>query len=114
MKIIQQLKRQVIGSIKTRIAPHLWRSQYEGTMVFVFPQTTRSETRNMGRVFNEDLTCLQGFYSDGTIDAHGGGCMCTPFEAYCLEDLLKIEKWLARNLARELLRREQLRKDINR
>jgi hypothetical protein len=103
MKIIQQLKSQVIRSLKERLAPHLWLSGYQGTMVFSFVQTTRQEHRSMGkRAFNQELTVLQGFYSDGTFDAVGGGMMCTPFESYCIEDLLLIEKWMARNLQKEV------------
>jgi hypothetical protein len=103
MKLLSSLKRVVIRNIKRKIKPHLWKSGYEGTMVFAFVQTTRQQHRSMGkRAFNQDLTVLQGFYSDGTIDAWGGGMMCTPFESYCLEDLLLIEKWLSRNLKKEV------------
>lgn len=108
MKVISQLKRQVASHIREIIAPHLWRSQYEGTMVFRFAYLDRANrdhgTRSMGRVFDQDLKHLQGFYTDGTIDAVGHGCACKPFEAYCVEDLLAIERWLNRNFVKELTR----------
>jgi len=109
MKSIQTLKRQVIRNIKTMIAPHVWSSGYlkddkTYMKIFAFADVNGSDTRSMGKVFNEDLSCLQGFHLEGTIDAFGGGCMCAPFSSYCLEDLLAIEKWLVHNLAKEVTR----------
>ncbi len=106
MKLIADLKRQVIRSVRRTIAPHLWPSGYvPRTMIFAFVRPAKRWTevnRSMGKVFNQELTVLQGFYSHGTIDAVGGGMMCTPFESYCLEDLLAIEKWLGKNFAKEI------------
>lgn len=108
MKVIADIKRQVIKNLKGMLAPHVWQSGYEGTMVFAFAPldiaNRERNTRSMGSVFNTDLKYCQGFYSDGIIDAVGGGCACYPFESFCLEDLLTIEKWMNKNFARELQR----------
>lgn len=109
MKVIKDIKRQVIKNLKTILAPHLWRSGYQGTMIFAFAPldlaNRERNTRSMGQgVFNRDLTCCQGFYSDGVIDAYAGGCACYPFEQFCVEDLLAIEKWMNNNFAKELER----------
>lgn len=110
-KLQQDLKRQVIRSLKRILAPHVWKSGYEGTMLFCFAKVNGKDTRSMGKVFDEDLTCLQGFYDGGCIDAFGGGCMCSPFESYCLEDLLAIERWLNKNFAKEIPRAMKANED---
>ncbi len=76
-------------------------------MVFAFAPIGIRDTRSMGRVFNRDLTVLQGFYDDGTIDAMGGGMICTDFRSYCTEDLIAIEKWLRFNLWTEVKRKKK-------
>lgn len=111
--MLKQLRGQITRSIKAIITPHLWKSQYEGTMVFAFSPLDISNrernTRSMGKVFNRDLKVCQGFYSDGIIDALGHGCACYPFESFCLEDLMEIEKWLVKNFQKELTRRKKYR-----
>lgn len=68
------------------------------------------KNRSMGSgVFNRDLTCCQGFYTEGVIDAVGGGCACYPFESFCLEDLLTIETWVTKNFHKEVDRHKKLR-----
>ena len=104
MKMLNNIRRQVIKNLKAMLAPHVWRSGYQGTTIFAFAKVNGSDTRSMGKVYNEDLTCLQGFYSDGTFDAVGGGMMCSPFESYCLEDLLAIESWMNKNFSKEIPR----------
>jgi hypothetical protein len=111
MNVIKDLKRQVIKSIKAKVTPHMWNSGYlddtqekKYMRIFSFADVHGSGNRSMGRVFNGELTCLQGFYEHGTIDACGGGCACVPFEGYCLEDLLAIEKWLDKNMDKEVPR----------
>jgi hypothetical protein len=108
---LKDLKRQVIRNIQRIVTPHMWNSGYlddtpekKYMRIFAFGEVNGSDTRSMGRVFNEDLTCLQGFYEHGTIDAVGGGCACTPFACYCLEDLLAIEQWLCNHFGIEIER----------
>ena len=75
------LKRQVICHIRQMIKPHVWRSGYlnddgSALKIFCFANVNGSNTRNMGSVFDGELTVLQGFYENGTIDTCGGGCGC--------------------------------------
>ncbi len=113
-KSLTTLKRQVIRNIKRVVTPHMWNSGYlENTQekrymkLFSFGDHAGRDHRSMGKVFNEELTVLQGFYEGGTIDAFGGGCACTPFEGYCLEDLLAIERWLCKNFDSEIARAKE-------
>lgn len=109
MKVISNLKRQIIKNLKGLVTPHVWQSGYVGVKLFTFAPISGRDTRSMGRVFNQDLTCCQGFYTEGIIDAVGGGCACYPFESFCLEDLIAIERWVSKNLQKEVIRTKQYR-----
>jgi len=110
MKLISQLKRQVIRGLERMIQPYLWECSYGHTengkwiplKIFAFAPVNGRNTRSMGKTFDEDLTLLDGFFEHGTTDAFGGGCGCKDFRHYCLEDLLAIERWLMKNLQKEV------------
>lgn len=112
---IASFKRQVIGNLKRMIQPHLWECGYGHTendkwvalKIFAFAPLNGRDTRSMGKTLDEDLTVLGGFFERGTMDAFGGGCACKAFEDYCLEDLLSIEKWVAKNLQKEVDRSQK-------
>jgi hypothetical protein len=110
VKIISDLKRQVIRNLEQMIAPHVWPCGYGHTengkwiplKIFAFAPINGRDTRSMGKTFDEDLTLLDGFFEHGTTDACGGGCGCKDFRQYCLEDLLAIERWMTKNFHKEV------------
>lgn len=120
-KTIRQIKRSLIGRIKSLISPHLWESGYspfdperkeprKGTMVFAFKE---KRVKNLdGDVENSpcrylrgsNMTqCFQGFYSEGLIlDVAGGGVEVLPFSWISAEELILLEEWTRKNLDKEI------------
>lgn len=110
LQTIRQIKSRLVAGLKRRIRPHLWKSGYEDTMVFVFCSKRHVDdghhvvdsNRVIKRAMLEDLHCFQGFYSDGVFDAHGGGMALISFDSMCVEDLLLIESWMQKNFDKEV------------
>jgi len=118
MNVIADLKRQVIKNLKSMLAPHLWKSGYGHTEgkkwvaleIFAFPPIQATfegkrgtmDGRNMRLQFWEHGAIVQGFYTDGVIDAVGGGCGCHSFDSFSVEDLLAMEVWMTKNFHKDV------------